>query len=93
MTSARLVVLQCPKGLNHLAPDTSFMLDAQRSWVFGSDPLSADIILNGTFCNERHAELQWAMEGGRVVWDLIDGGGENGTFLNGIRVSRARVHR
>jgi hypothetical protein len=31
------------------------------------------------------------IEDGCVVWDLVDGGGENGTFLNGQRVIRARV--
>ena len=33
------------------------------------------------------------MVGGSVVWELLDGGGENGTFLNGSRVAHARVER
>jgi pSer/pThr/pTyr-binding forkhead associated (FHA) protein len=96
-TSERwLEAVLVPRGQKHLAVHQTFALDAQRVWVFGSDPQRAHIVLDCPCVDARHAELvrEEAEEGdGSAAWELVDYGGDNGTFLNGERVSRARVSR
>ena len=83
-----------PRGQKHLAVHQTFALDTQRVWVFGSDPQRAHIVLDCPCVDARHAELVRAEAeemDGSAAWELVDYGGDNGTFLNGERVSRARV--
>lgn len=85
-----------PRGKKNLAMHQTFALDAQRVWVFGSDPQRAHIVLDCPCVDACHAELarvEAEEVDGSTEWELSDYGGDNGTFLNGERVSRARVSR
>jgi hypothetical protein len=86
-----------PKGQRALATGHSFPLDAQRLWVLGSDAREADIVIEAASVGARHAHVVFAgIVDGRACWELVDcggsdGGSDNGTFLNGLRVTRARL--
>ncbi len=92
---ARLEATLVPRGQKLLALRQTFDLDAQRVWVFGSEPQQAHIVLACSSVDAHHAALVAAKAAdGSTVWELVDYGGDNGTFLNGERVvSRARVCR
>ena len=58
-----------------------------RKLVVGSQP-GADIHLRDPYVSGRHCELCLVEDGVRVV----DLGSKNGTFVEGMRIERARVH-
>ena len=83
-----------PRGQKRILLRQTFDLDGQRVWVFGSTEEHAHIVLACSSVDARHAALVAAEAAdGSTVWELVDYGGDNGTFLNGERVSRARVCR
>ena len=83
-----------PKGQKRLAAGSCFPLDAQRLWVLGSDAQDSDIVIDAAFIDRRHAKLVFAgIVAGRACWEICDFGSDNGTFLNGVRVTRARLER
>ena len=82
-----LVAEVVPKGA--MKRGAKIALDTRRQWVIGSDTQSAQIVVNADFLDASHAALVLSEFGDS--WAVVDGGCENGTFLNGQRVTRARL--
>ena len=84
---AALIAEVVPKGA--MKRGAKIALDTRRQWVIGSDTQSAQIVVNADFLDASHAALVLSESGDS--WAVVDGACENGTFLNGQRVSRARL--
>lgn len=58
--------------------------------ILGRDDI-ADIILDDPGISRRHSELRVTTDGPRFVTTIRDLGSTNGTFVNGERITTARL--
>lgn len=68
------------------APDRRYAI-AGQAWI-GRDP-NCLIHLDDEFVSQRHARVFW--EAAEAAWMLEDAGSRNGTLVNGVRITRARL--
>jgi pSer/pThr/pTyr-binding forkhead associated (FHA) protein len=85
MPSLKAILL--PKR-QHEALDRSVTLEPRGSWIIGSNKQTSDIFVDSDIVSDRHAELVREVENGADAWYLVCAGSENGTFLNGRRISQ-----
>ncbi len=76
---------QAPKGIGRLAGVFEPTGDVVR---IGRDPTNDIVISADPRASRRHAEIRRLPD---RSWELVDFGSHNGTFLDGERVSRARL--
>jgi pSer/pThr/pTyr-binding forkhead associated (FHA) protein len=79
---------KCPEGENI---PTSISLANRQCLTFGRDPRS-DIVLKWDGVSRAHAwldEVTTATPAGHTGWELVCNGSGNGSFINGVRQSRA----
>jgi hypothetical protein len=86
---AMLLVKRCPDGENDLP--CKILIRDRHCFTFGRDPRS-DVVLRWDGMSRAHAWLDVvpvAAHDGRAGWELVCNGSGNGSFVNGVRRSRA----